>query len=110
MDELLEAAVIRALQKVLPPSLFEEQAQAIANNNTIEYESADQAAHRTGLSAAYWRNLARRGEIPTFGPARALRLKKTDVDAFMSRTSQGSARPVDLDARAARLLAKGRQS
>jgi excisionase family DNA binding protein len=121
LDEALRAAMRDILREELPALLEEvlkkhrvEQHNNEARPAAIEDKllSVDEVAARLGVSKPTVRRWIQKGELTAscVGPRRLLRVRQTDVDAFLdsSRQKAPSAPPSDLDAAAATIVACAR--
>ena len=51
--------------------------------------TVDEVAELTALSVAYWRREVRLGRIPSIQFGRAVRIRPTDLNAYMARRTTG---------------------
>ncbi|UQA63240.1 helix-turn-helix domain-containing protein [Polyangium aurulentum] len=121
LDEALRAAVRDVIREELPALLEEvlkkhrveqhnnEARPAVTEDKLLNVE---EVAARLGMSKPTVRRWIQKGELTAsyVGPRRLLRVRQTDVEAFLnsSRQKAPSAPPSDLDAEAATIVACAR--
>ena len=55
---------------------------------------ADQAAELLGISREWIYKMARRGELPYYRLGRAMRFRRSELDAFLEEARRGGSRPM----------------
>lgn len=107
IDSAIRQAVSETVRDVVRDevraAMREQMASAPTSTQADEYLSIADAAKLAGVHEATIRSWISRGQVPGYHAGRHRRVKRVELEGFMSKISEGDA--VDIDARAAKLAA-----